>query len=402
MSDLAIGRAATGDSVFRRRTLALILAVGGVAFVAMLLLGAFAPDLRSGHDGGAHALSQAATGYSGIVRLAADTGRYPIVIRNERQLGSDDLLVLTPERRSKDLTKILRLRSSKATLVVLPKWLVAADRDHSGWVRRMGIGAPIELPEQLQGLRLSRVRSGGRALRSADAALPTEAAFRAPRPLQVMSGIDFEPLITDDHGRTVLARVGGGPLYVLSDPDLLSNKGMKALDQARAALTLLDWLNVTGAESIGFDVTLNGFGHSRSPLRLAFEPPFLAMTLAIAATLLLAALHALNRFGPPLRRERAIAFGKTALVDNGAAMIRKARRETNMGGPYAAMIRERAMIRFAVPTRLRDAGLDDYLDGLDDERCFTDLARAAEQAADRATVVDAARALHRWEKEKSR
>lgn len=402
MSDIAIHRVPSADNGFRRRTVMLMLAVGILAFVGMLLLGAFAPDLRSGRNGGAHALSQAATGYSAIVRLAHDTGRGPVVIRNERQLDGEDLLVVTPEARSEGLTEILRERSSKATLVVLLKWTVVADRDHPGWVRRTGVGASIDLPEQLEGLKLSRVRSGGRPLRSADPALPSEAVFRAPRPLQVMSGIQLEPLIVDDHGRIVLARVGEGPLYVLSDPDLLSNKGMKDLGQARAALAMLDWLNVTGAETIAFDVTLNGFGHSRSPLRLAFEPPFLAMTLAITATLVLAGIYAFNRFGPSLRRERAIAFGKAALVDNSAAMIRKARREMNMGGPYAAMIRERAVARFAVPARLRDAELDEYLDGLGGDHRFTDLAHAAEQAGDRTSMVEAAQALHRWEKEKSR
>lgn len=402
MSDIAIGPAGSTDSAFKRRTIALMLAIGILAFIGMLLLGAFAPDLRSGKNGGAHALSQSATGYSGLVRLAEATGRNPIVIRNDRQLGSEDLLVLTPESRSKGLSAILQARRSKATLLVLPKWVVANDRDHPGWVRRTGVGPSLALPDQLDGLKLTRVRSGGRPLRRADAALPAAAAFRAPLPLQVMSGIDFEPLIVDAHGRTVLVRVGDGPLYVLSDPDLLANNGIKSLDQARAALALLDWLNVTGATTIGFDVTLNGFGHSRSPLRLAFEPPFLAMTLTIAAALLLAGLYALNRFGAVRRRGRAIAFGKSALVENSAAMIRKARRETHMGGPYAAVIREQAVRRFGVPPRLRDAGIDEYLDGLGGDRRFTDLVREAEQAGDRTSMVEAAQALHRWEKEKSR
>jgi len=401
MSDIAIGRANHG-SLFRHRTLALVLSIGILAFIGMLLLGAFAPDLRSGHDGGAHALSKAATGYSALVQLAADTGRHPVVIRNERQLVSEDLLVLTPAKRADRLEDILQARSAKATLVVLPKWVVSKDPDHSGWVRRVALGAWIDLPDQLKGLKLSTVPSGGRALRIVDPALPATISFRSPRPLQVMTGPEFEPLITDDRGRVVLARVGGGPLYVLSDPDLLSNRGMKDLRQASAALALLDWLNTTDAETVGFDVTLNGFGHSRSPLRLAFEPPFLAMTLAIAATLLLAGFHALNRFGAARQRSRAIAFGKTALVDNGAAMIRKAKREVAMGAPYAATIRERAITRFGVPARLRDADLDAYLDGLDGNRRFTDLARAAERAGDRAALVEAAQALHRWEKEKSR
>src|SRR3546814_1463316 len=49
--------------------------------------------------------------------------------------------------------------------------------------------------------------------------------------------------------------------------------------------------------SIGFDVTLNGLGGSRSPLTLAFDPPFLAMTLALAAVALLLGWRARGRFG---------------------------------------------------------------------------------------------------------
>ena len=103
--------------------------------------------------------------------------------------------------------------------------------------------------------------------------------------------------------------------------------------QARSALAMLDFLNSTDADGVLFDVTANGLGRSRSPLKLAFDPPFLAVTLTIFAAMLLAAWQALNRFGPVRRRERAIAFGKAALVDNSAALIRKAGREATPRQP---------------------------------------------------------------------
>ena len=37
----------------------IVTAIGSLAFIAMLVLGAYAPDLRSGHNGGSHALSNA-------------------------------------------------------------------------------------------------------------------------------------------------------------------------------------------------------------------------------------------------------------------------------------------------------------------------------------------------------
>jgi hypothetical protein len=147
-------------------------------------------------------------------------------------------------------------------------------------------------------------------------------------------------------------------------------------------------------------VTLNGLGQSRSPLRLLFDPPFLAVTLAVAAALLLAGLQALARFGPPRPPQRAIAFGKAALIDNAAALVRQARREAALGSRYADMIREKAVTVFAVPARLRDQGVADYLDKLDGRDRFSALAAAAEAARGRESVLAAAQALHRWQGEK--
>ncbi|WP_031294454.1 DUF4350 domain-containing protein [Sphingobium ummariense] len=412
MSDIALTK---GDqpALFRGFTVGLMLAIGIVAFAAMLVLGAYAPDLRSGRNGGSHALSTAVTGYAGLVRLAEATGRHPRIVRHPHQYDSEDLLVVTPERGSIDISAALRGREGKPTLFVLPKWLMVPDREHQGWSRYAGL-MPLSEPVGVlaPGVRFTmrQYKSGGGRLVTHD--LPAAVRFWAPRPIQVITGIDrnnnqqadswrdLTPLITDRNGGIVLARLGGGPLYVLADPDLLNNRGMKEEDQAASALALLDWMNSTGAEGIAFDVAMNGFGHSQSPLKLLFEPPFLAATLAILAALLLAGIHAFGRFGPLRPRERAVAFGKAALVDNSAALIRKAGREARLGGRYAAVIRERAARIFGVPARLKGDAVDAYLDNLTGRQRFTDLARAAEEAQDRRELMETARALHAWQWEK--
>jgi hypothetical protein len=404
MSDIAIGKGAAGDGVFRVRTVGLILAVGIIGFVGMLVLGAYAPDLRSGRNGGAHALSNAAVGFSGLVQLAQATGRNPLVSRDERQMNTEDLEVLTPESGRTDMSKAVLVRAGKPTLLILPKWSTVADPDRSGWVRYVRLVPTFEpdgvLAPQYK-LATARHPSGGRPL-IATGDLPPSIRFTAPHPLQTISGPDVRPLLTDTQGRVVLAQLGDQPFFVLADPDLLSNIGMADAHQAASALALLDWMNSTGASSIQFDVTLNGFGRSRSPLKLAFDPPFLAMTLAIAAAVLLAALQALGRFGSPRRRERAIAFGKAALIDNAAALIRKAGRQATLGGRYVEVVRDRAATVFGVPARLRDAAFDAYLDRLGGRARFTELAETARTAQDRHAVLSAAQALHGWLWEKSR
>lgn len=402
MSDIAIGSASrpvTAEGPFRARTVALLLAIGVLGFLGTLLLGAYAPDLRSGRNGGAHALSNAAIGFSGIVALAQATGRGGQAIRNVHMLDTEDLVVLTPEAAATDLTQMLATRRAKPTLIVLPKWSTLADPSRSGWVRRAGLAPAVE-PEGVLApgnmLAIRRHRSGGMPL-VRDARLPADVAFAAPRPLQTMTGRDLRPLLSDGAGGVVLGQIGDRPLYVLADPDLLSNLGMADARQAASALALLDWLNSTGATTISFDVTLNGFGHSLSPLKLAFDPPFLAMTIAIGVAMALAAIQAVARFGAARPPERAIAFGKAALVDNAAALIRKARREALLGGRYADMIRERARASFGVPARLGEAAADTYLDGLAGRARFTALADAAADARDRHRLLAAAQALHAWQ-----
>ena len=415
MSDVAIGRTG-GDGAFRPATIALILLIGLLGFVGSLVLGAYGSDLRSGRNGGGHALSNAAVGYSGLVQLAEATGRHPRIIRDARQWKSEDLLVATPEHGTTDVTGIIQGRQVQPTLIVLPKWSTVADPNRSGWVQVKGLLDPSE-PEGVLApvfqLSIGRHPSGGRPL-SLSSDLPHDAIrFTAPRPLQVITKahiasreVDgravtgtFTPLITDGHGNAVLAQIGPGPLYVLADPDLIDNAGLSSLDNARSALELLDWMNSTGARSIGFDVTLNGLGRSRNPLQLAFDPPLLAMTLALAAVAMLLGIHELARFGAPRPRERAIAFGKAALVDNSAALIRKAGRTHRLGGRYAQVIRERAVRAFGVSPRLKGAAVDAYLDGLGG-RGFTDLAAGAEAATNDHQLLAAAQALHDWQQEK--
>ena len=393
MSETPINPAAeAGDGAFNARTMVLITAIGVLAFIAMLVLGAYAPDLRSGHNGGSHALSNGATGFSGVVRLAEQTGRNPVIVRSEHDFGTEDLAVVTPDNGFINLGSILDARGARATLIVLPKWRTVADATHPGWVRISGL-TPRNDPESILApgltITVARAKGHGESLRNLDPAAPASLRFLAPAVVQTMSGKMLTPIIRAPNGGIILAKVGKRPLYLLSEPDLLNNHGMGNEQQASSALALFDFLNSTGAKSILFDVTANGLGRSRSPLKLAFDAPFLAVTLTIFAAMVLAAWQALVRFGPVRRSERAIAFGKAALVDNSAALIRKAGREAHLGGRYVEVIRERAISLFRLP-------LSADLEALNPHRSFASAAQAAEDARSRDELLSAARSLNHW------
>lgn len=406
MSDVPIRRSGdTGPAAFNPRSMLLIIAVGALAFIAMLVLGAYAPDLRSGRNGGTHALSNAATGFSGLVRLASATGRDPVIVRSEDQLKREELAVVTPDHGWINLGDVLQWRGPRVTLLVLPKWDSAPDKDRPGWVRIAGLLPAMDPARTLYpATPLLVVRQPGRGveLKTVPFGAPGDLRFAAPAVLQTMSSKQLDPVIIDPGGQIVLGKLKNSQLYILADPDLINNHGMGDEGQARAALALLDYLNSNGSTSVLFDFTANGLGRSRSPLKLAFDPPFLAVTLTIFVAMLLAAWQALVRFGPIRRRERAIAFGKAALVDNSAALIRKAGREASLGGRYVEVVRERAMSRFRLPAGLDPSDLAARLEALNPGRSFASAVEHAQAARSRDELVRSAQSLNQWFEEAQR
>jgi hypothetical protein len=399
MSEIAMHSTAQSEKAFSRGTALLIVAVGTLAFVAMLVLGAYAPDLRSGRNGGAHALSNAAVGFSGLVRLVEATDRNPVIVRSVDQLKTKQLAIVTPDSGTVDISKIANARSGLPTLWVLPKWDTVKDPSQTGWVRISGL-MPDADPGSLFApgwvLNVSRVRTAREPLRAAVPGVPPAVAFRAPLVLQTISADKLQPVIVDAAGQIVLGKAADAPLYILADPDLLNNHGMADIGQASAALALIDYLNTTGNRGILFDVTSNGLGQSRSPLKLAFDPPFLAATLTMFAAMLLAGWQAAIRFGSPRLQERAIAFGKAALVDNNAALIRKAGREARLGPRYVDVIRKRAVALFKLPASWGPEEVDSRLESLNPRWSFTSAANAVENARSRDELLRAAQSLNRW------
>jgi hypothetical protein len=405
MSDIVIDRAApTADGAFKLVTVIVLVAIGIIGFIAIALTSTYMPSGETGGSGGGHALSNAATGFSGVVQLERAMGREVSVIRDDTELSRAGLMVLTPLTAATPMGETLTRRRNMPTLVVLPKWDTVRDRTHPGWVGETGLLPPQEpygvlAPANKLTIERAKDDKGGGALVAAGF-LTSDIRFSPPKSLQTMSGAKLKPLIVDASGKIVLGQIGDEPLYVLADPDLLANMGLADAANAASAVAVLDQLKEDG-DPLAFDVTLDGLGRPPSPLRLAFDPPFLAMTLTLFVAMLLAGWQAFARFGPTARRDRAIAFGKTALVDNSAALISKARRQARLGGRYVEVIRERAITAFGVPSRLHGPAIDSYLDKLSGRRRFTELAQAVEDANDKTSLIAAAQALHDWQKEKS-
>lgn len=404
---------AGADGGFNVRVIAAVIIAGIVGFIGYWALSAFAPELGSGKDGGAHALSSSATGFTGVAALLREAG-HPVSIARSPDSGVPGgdqshfggLLVLTPSPRTPPADIVERLGNvTGPVLIVLPKYVTSRSIDKPEWVMKRGMVDRPEDPVQISDWSLAPTAElsgfGGVDTR---VSLWQEESFRlamdAPQLLSVR-GSGISPMLTvNDH--VILAQVSGREdTYILSDPDFINNLAIRDDVHATSAVTLLSRIAGPG-EPIAFDVTLNGLGaNSQSLLRLAFVPPFLGLTLCLIIAGLLALWQGFVRFGPPWREERNVAFGKAGLVANGARLIVQARRVTHFASRYGAMVREAAARRLHAPPGLAGQALDQWLDRFADQRGqrFSTLLARLETAGNPVDIVRHAAALGQWRKD---
>jgi hypothetical protein len=218
-----------------------------------------------------------------------------------------------------------------------------------------------------------------------------------PGGLRTLEGDTIESWYDTDEG-TVLAQVDDSDVVILSDPDLIDNLGLATPEGAQRAIDLLEATRWDDSH-FAFDLTLHGYGRNPNLLKLAFEAPFLPLTLCLLAAALLAGWHALMRFGTPAPEARGIAFGKRAIAENGAALLRLAGRRHRTGARYAALTRDAVAAATGAPSSLSGEALDRYLDKLDPTgEPFSAMAQRAAAAPDTRTLLQAARALHLWKR----
>jgi hypothetical protein len=396
---------------FRTRTVLLIIGVAVIAFAGFLLLIAFAPEFRSGHDARGHALSTSGNGYAGLVELTDAIGSHSLIVRNTTDLGSSDLLIVTPELDTDgaDLVKLLAAREDHPTLVVLPKWLTRPMPENREWSLKVAMIWPEGVTSAL-----GKIAPELKVEQTPFAKPPVASSLATPRLARSIIGPQkeqqrltgaFVPILLDRDGRAVIGQLVGRPVFILAEPDLLNNQGLADPWTARQGWQVIDDLATTN--EIAFDLTLNGFAKKagKDPLRLVFQPPFLPVTLCIVAAALLAGLHGAVRFGAPIATGRAIAMGKRTLVDNAAMLFRAARKEHRVGAAYAALTRDLTAQATHAPARLSGEALDHYLDQSGREAGdppFATLAWRAEAAEDRDQLLGTARALYRWRRNRTR
>lgn len=397
---------------FSGLTAIIMIGVGTLAFIAIFALIAWSPDLASKNRAGDHPYSKSSLGYAGLIDLLEADGHTVKISRLSSSLNyTPGLLVITiPEygfNRAED--EFDQNFVSEPALYVLPKWSGFRDWEKPSWEKDTEI-LSRERVESIASsfdsdLKIWRLRNPDQVATPFGAIAPS-----FEQKMQVIESDSLESVI-DRPGGTLLAKLPGREIYVLSDPDVLNTFGLARRENARAALELFDWLLVYSEyldgfsdRTITFDATLHGFARSESLLRAIFDRPFLGASLIALATMFLIGWAAFIRFGPPEPEDRVIAFGKKALAESSAGLVSMARREGQMATPYRQMTERNLARQLGLPPQTQSEAFAQTVDRLAEQKdvsqTWSEQSQSlTEPALGRNDLRDKALALWRWRQE---
>jgi hypothetical protein len=401
---------------FSPRTMIALVLVGIVCFTGIGLISSFEPELKSGNDGNAHALSNASIGYSGLARVIGDAGQATVMSRRELDDAQErSTLVLAPTLQTQE-DQIEDARLYGPTIVLLPKWFTQRDPEKRGWSQLVS-DIPAKdvlelLPEDwLEGVStdIDEAKEPQRVTLRYKSFVKNEmvdfGTTRQIDALRTISGTKWISVVAGPNGGAVIAKHRTENVYVVADPDIFNNAGMSNFANAKLAAHFFADI-AENNEPIVFDLTLNGFQRQPNLGRVALEPPILGATLCLFLATVLIALQAAARFLPPNPIRRAVALGKRALADNTAGLIRMGRREHRMAVPYANLLKRQVSKAIAAPANLDPVALTATLDKVSElsksHLRFSGLIEKAGAATTADDLVAVAKDLHRWKQETTR
>lgn len=356
-----------GDQPYSAKTVYWLLAVGVLSFA-----GAGYFMVNSTSDAGmakANAFSYSAIGYRAIVETLPELGVPVLVSRADSasKAGADSLLVIA-EPRVKDWRALTlgAVEAGATVLLVLPKWDGLKNDARPHWLRVAGM-VPRRYVESI----LQAVDRHGRVLRVTGPSRWTSRSFDIEPTISYPQLIDsdaVEPVIWNDQGILlgVLSRAGR-TVWILSDPDILSNHGLGEGDNALLALRLFGTLRPFDGAVI-FDEAVHGYWQPPNLWRALFELPFVVPVFLALATILIVGWAARGRFGSPLPAKPPFVAGKTTLIENTASLLRFGGFGSAILKRYADAVLRDVARRLGAPRMLEDVALIEWVDGIGRKR----------------------------------
>jgi hypothetical protein len=194
-------------------------------------------------------------------------------------------------------------------------------------------------------------------------------AIKLTRPQYIVDG-DLQPLVSGPGG-IVLGQhtFGSNRLWILSDPDLLSNQGIDEGENADIAVAIIKALQQKGAPVV-IDETVHGFGERPELLHKVFQFPYVIVTIAGLLAAVLVIWAGALRFGAPQRSEPVLAAGKGSLIRNAADLLSLGQSTGMVLTNYLRLAMGEAMRDLRGPNGLDESGQAAWLDAQAKRRGF--------------------------------
>jgi len=391
---------------YSARTVYWLIAVGVLSFAAAAYFMIYAEsDVGAAK---ANAFSYSAIGHRGLVETLRELDVPVLVSRADSAAKAGDsalLVIAEPRRRSWYDETIGAEQRAETVLLVLPKWDGFREPSHPYWLKVAGMLPPEYVESVLQ-----RVVPDAAIERAAPSSWHTGRFGVSPTiefPQFIKSDV-LDPVISSDRGQLLgVIQRRGQTVWVLSDPDILSNHGLLKGENGVLAVRLLEALRPFDGAVI-LDETIHGYWQPPSLWRTLFQVPFVIPVILAAAAIVVVAWAATARFGSPLPARPALVPGKTALIDNTASLLR-------FGGHGSAIVKRYADVtlrdvahRLNAPRRLQGPDLVSWIDRIGEARGATRQFRELQERADllegsprgdAPRLARLARRLYQWKRE---
>ena len=426
------------EPVFSRRLLIGWVAGAVVVFaVSLYLMGA--GELTGPESVGASTFSRSAIGHAGIAEVLQRLDIHVVKSRYDSlsQLTPGSVLVIAEPRPAAQSEEAIRnLLKANTILLVLPKWTGAPSEQHDGWLKEADerFLGDAQWALKLVAPRAEVVRE--RIDAGSGLAWSTNVLGLAPNlasPAQLVRGTGLQPIIGSDKGMLIgEINERNRHIWVLSDPDVISNHGLARPGNAALAVAVFKRLlspppsqagqakgqpkgkatptpPPAGGGNVVFDETVHGYiAKPVSPFMLLFRFPFVIATAQglIAVALLLWAT--LARFGVAQSAPAALRAGREGLLQNMAKMIEFTGHQRVMIARYIRETVRDVARQLHAPRGLSGEALMAWLQRVGTARgtdvdCGAVVRRAAEfgewRRRDLAPLIRLARDIHRWKGE---
>ena len=351
------------ESPFALRTVLILIAVGGCAIAGIVYLSLYGQDFGEPGTVSPSVYSRSSIGHKAFLETLRRLG-VPIQVsrfNSAAKTGDAGLLIVAEPTDNEENDDLLhRLGYLPQVLLVLPKWQAAPDSTDPRWAGAIGL-----LPEEDVLAVYEKVMGKAKLVRvGATIILPAArfgGAVKLARPQYIVDD-DLKPLIFGPDG-IVLGQyeLAGKRLWVLSDPDLLSNQGIDEGENAGIAVAIVQALEQKGAPVV-IDETVHGFGERPELLHKVFQLPYVIVTITGLLAVILVIWAGSLRFGAPQRSEPVLAAGKGSLIRNAADLLSLGQSTGMVLTNYLRLAMGEAMRELRGPNGLDETGQTAWLD----------------------------------------